>query len=425
MIEIKDVMDISMKSVDKTLADTITHVVPTINAVQLTIATQVAVFASIIIVFTALGRVANWVHSRIVKAESDESMENKPQATTATVARPLATILPAVGWLIAFQRAVTGYSEFVLMCDKHKKHLGPTVMKIVHSVKDWTAPLQSVLADCIGILVVSSLTWTLLLLKRRWFNTLLARLSVDGTSQETKELKRTLVPLNDLASWVLVGLSGTICLRILGVDPSPLLALGSVSGIVVGFASQNLLLNLISGISIFITRPFVVGDFVAVRNGAALVAMGTISNISPLRTTFLDDGSRSVTVPNKVLTDMVITNYRKARLPSKEKGSKSGFLKMHMDFEFTLRAPPDYKGGAYDDVAKEVIRALLVRMSILKDVQSNSPAAYICGLTNSGEIIIHVSAMGIATEKVSCDSVREKFLLAIHRALCASNAQMK
>jgi small-conductance mechanosensitive channel len=418
-------MDISMKSVDKSVADTITHVLPTINAVQLTIATQIAVFASIIVVFTGLGRVANWVHARIVKAESDESMENKPQATTATVARPLATFLPVLGWLIAFQRAATGYTEFVLLCDKHKKALGPGLMKLVHSVKDWTAPLQSILADCIGILVVASLTWTLLLLKRRWFNSLLARLSVDGTSQETKELKRTLVPLNDLASWVIVGLSSTVCLRILGVDPSPLLALGSVSGIVVGFASQNLLLNLISGISIFITRPFVVGDFVAVRNGAVLVAMGTISNISPLRTTFLDDGSRSVTVPNKVLTDMVITNYRKARLPSKEKGTKAGFLKMHMDFEFTLKPPPDNKGAAYDDVAKEVIRALLVRMSILKDVQSNSPAAYICGLTNAGEIIIHVSAMGIATEKVSCDSVREKFLLAIHRALCASNAQMR
>ena len=125
--------------------------------------------------------------------------------------------------------------------------------------------------------------------------------------------KRILLPLNDLISWVLVGLSGTVCMRILGIDPSPLLALGSVSGIVVGFASQNLLLNLISGISIFLTRPFVVGDMVAVRQGATLVAQGTIANISPLRTTFLDEMSRAVTLPNKVLTDMVVINFRKSR----------------------------------------------------------------------------------------------------------------
>jgi Mechanosensitive ion channel len=133
------------------------------------------------------------------------------------------------------------------------------------------------------------------------------------TAVQAGNFKRTLLPLNDLVSWVVVGLSGIVCLRILGVDPSPILALGSVSGIVVGFASQNLLLNLISGISIFLTRPFVVGDMVAVRQGATLVAQGTIANISPLRTTFLDEQSRSVTLPNKVLTDMVITNFRKSR----------------------------------------------------------------------------------------------------------------
>ena len=132
-----------------------------------------------------------------------------------------------------------------------------------------------------------------------------------------------LLPLNDLASWLLVGLSGATCLRILGVDPSPLLALGSVSGIVVGFASQNLLLNLISGISIFLTRPFVVGDMVAVRQGAVLVAQGTIAHISPLRTTFLDEFSHSVTLPNKVLTDMVITNFRKTRKLSTVRSPKS------------------------------------------------------------------------------------------------------
>lgn len=111
----------------------------------------------------------------------------------------------------------------------------------------------------------------------------------------------------------MVGVSTGISLRIVGVDAAPLFALGSVSGIVVGFASQNLLLNLISGISLFVTRPFVVGDIVSVRTGAVPVAMGTIVNISPLRTTFLDEMARTVTMPNKTLTDMVITNFRKTR----------------------------------------------------------------------------------------------------------------
>ena len=44
------------------------------------------------------------------------------------------------------------------------------------------------------------------------------------------------------------------------INVQPVLAVGGVSGIVLGFASQEIVLNLFSGISIFLTRPFVVGD---------------------------------------------------------------------------------------------------------------------------------------------------------------------
>lgn len=67
-------------------------------------------------------------------------------------------------------------------------------------------------------------------------------------------IRRALLPANSLASWVIVGAAVIVGLRVIGLDPSPLLTLGSVSGIVVGFASQALLLNLVSGVSIFITR---------------------------------------------------------------------------------------------------------------------------------------------------------------------------
>lgn len=36
---------------------------------------------------------------------------------------------------------------------------------------------------------------------------------------------------------------------------------------------------------------------------------GTVARISPLRTTFLDDNAQAVTLPNKLLTDLIITNY--------------------------------------------------------------------------------------------------------------------
>lgn len=95
------------------------------------------------------------------------------------------------------------------------------------------------------------------------------------------DLNRSLLPLNTLISWFLIGASILFGLKLVGLDPAPLLAVGGVSGIVVGFASQSLLLNLIAGISIFITRPFVVGDIVQMKNNHLLIGQGTITNISP------------------------------------------------------------------------------------------------------------------------------------------------
>jgi small-conductance mechanosensitive channel len=90
-----------------------------------------------------------------------------------------------------------------------------------------------------------------------------------------------------------------------------------MSGIIVGFASQELLLNLMAGISIFLTQPFVVGDIVDIKQGKTLIVSGTVSGISPLRTTFLDENSQAVTLPNKQLSDLIITNHGDASLMSK------------------------------------------------------------------------------------------------------------
>ena len=131
------------------------------------------------------------------------------------------------------------------------------------------------------------------------------------------DMQRTLLPVDTLLTWVIVGVSSLMALKIIGLDPSPLLTVGSVSGIVIGFASQQLLLNFMAGISIFVTRPFIVGDIVRVHQNHALMVSGTVARISPLRTTFLDDNSQAVTLPNKLLSDLIITNYGDTRLLAK------------------------------------------------------------------------------------------------------------
>lgn len=92
--------------------------------------------------------------------------------------------------------------------------------------------------------ILGSVTCTVLQLKTSVFVSTLSKIS----KSSSVDMKRTLLPVDTLFTWVIVALSTLLALKIIGLDPSPLLTVGSVSGIVVGFASQQLLL--------YVTAPF-------------------------------------------------------------------------------------------------------------------------------------------------------------------------
>eukprot|EP00892_Ulva_mutabilis_P007257 jgi/Ulvmu1/4903/UM020_0189.1 len=394
--------------------------------------TQGIVCTTIVVSFNLLAMAAKVFHDRLVANEEKESFDNTKKATTATVLKPLSAMLPILGWLVALQRLVTGLETVCHVCHSHPVRFkaAAQITDTLRHLVEFLLPLKCHLANAIGLVLIISLTWTLQLLKRRWFNSFLAKLDVSGIGSEEADaaanIRRALLPANSLASWIIVGAAVVVGLRVVGLDPSPLLTLGSVSGIVVGFASQALLLNLVSGVSIFITRPFIVGDAVSVRSGAAIIAQGTIANISPLRTTFLDESSQTVTLPNKMLSDMIITNIdqdpkrvKRARTKASQK------IKHVMNYEFTLKRPPNYRPmQSYDEHARSVIKSLLVRLSILPNVVKNTATAYVSSLTAAGEIVVKVSALGVATESNPPESNRQIFLLAIHKALCTAEGEV-
>ena len=65
--------------------------------------------------------------------------------------------------------------------------------------------------------------------------------------------------LSRIVLWVIAGI---MILQSVGVSVSGLLAFGGVGGIAVGFAARDLLANFLGGLSIFLDRPFAVGDWI-------------------------------------------------------------------------------------------------------------------------------------------------------------------
>ena len=92
-------------------------------------------------------------------------------------------------------------------------------------------------------------------------------------------------------------------LPLTGLDPSGLLLAGGITGIVLGFASQNIVGNLISGVFLMIEKPIKIGDQVEISWTSGFVT--DIRIISTLIRTY--DGLL-VRIPNQQVFTTNITN---------------------------------------------------------------------------------------------------------------------
>ncbi len=72
-------------------------------------------------------------------------------------------------------------------------------------------------------------------------------------------LERLLLPLSSLSGWGLTAVGALMVIHVLGFNIQPLLTVGGVGGLAFGFGAQAVTSNAISGLNLFLTRPFVVG----------------------------------------------------------------------------------------------------------------------------------------------------------------------
>lgn len=90
----------------------------------------------------------------------------------------------------------------------------------------------------------------------------------------------------------------------LGVNTASLVALVSVVSLALSLSVQNLMTNMFSGITILLSKPFVVGDFVEVSG-----VTGTVKEITFMRTTLITPDNKIELIPNADIANSKITNY--------------------------------------------------------------------------------------------------------------------
>ncbi len=115
----------------------------------------------------------------------------------------------------------------------------------------------------------------------------------------------TLDALVKLARLVTVVVALLIVAQTLGFQITGLLALGGVGGIAVGFAAKDLLANFFGGLTIYLDRPFSVGEWIRSPDKSI---EGTVEYISWRHTRIRAFNKNPIYVPNAVFTSIVVEN---------------------------------------------------------------------------------------------------------------------
>ena len=114
-------------------------------------------------------------------------------------------------------------------------------------------------------------------------------------------VKRAIVNFERVVLWV------TALLMIMGklnISTASLVALVSVAGLALSLSLQNTLSNVFAGVTLLMTRPFAVGDFVETGTTG-----GTVTRMGLFYVTMLTADNKEIHVPNSDISASRLTNY--------------------------------------------------------------------------------------------------------------------
>jgi small-conductance mechanosensitive channel len=89
---------------------------------------------------------------------------------------------------------------------------------------------------------------------------------------------------------------------------APTLTGGGLVLAILSFAAQKVLNNILSGISISLSRPFNLGDKIKVLSGSSIIAEGTVSDITLRHTVIMTYDGQACIVPNGTMNESLLIN---------------------------------------------------------------------------------------------------------------------
>jgi MscS family membrane protein len=167
------------------------------------------------------------------------------------------------------------------------------------------AQTKKIIFDVVGTLrnvgIIATVTWFLL----RFISNYETSYIEVKTSAGQKVDKTLINAVRNVVRAAVLVTAALIALQTMGINVNGLLAFGGVGGITVGFAAKELIANMFGGMTIYIDKPFGVGDWI--RSPDREIE-GTVEEIGLRVTIIRTFDKRPLYVPNAVFTTIAVEN---------------------------------------------------------------------------------------------------------------------
>ena len=209
-----------------------------------------------------------------------------------------------------------------------------------------------------GLAFALNLASALVILLAGWLATKLIVAAV-GKAAEKGPQKNTLFAnfIRNVTSKVCWSVLLVVVLGKLGVNVAPIVAGLGVTGFILGFAFQESLGNLASGLMIAVNEPFKIGDYVIVAGNE-----GTVQKVDMMATVLTTGDNKKIIIPNKSAWGSPIVNFSAL-------GRRRVDLKIGIDYSC--------------DVAKAIRVALETLPTVPGVLAEPAPAVFVASLDDS------------------------------------------
>lgn len=192
-----------------------------------------------------------------------------------------------------------------------------------------------------------------------------------------------------------------VALESMGVSVSGVLAFGGVGGIAVGFAAKDLLANIFGGVTIYLNRPFSVGDWI--RSPDRDIE-GIVEKIGWRFVSLRRFDKRALYVPNAIFTNVSLEN------PSR----------------MTHRRISETIGLRYDDVAvvPAIVADIHTALEEDEEIDSNQIILVYFNTFGAYSLDIMVYCYTVTTQWDKYLQVQQQALLRCHEIIAAHGADV-